>query len=54
MQQPQAKVAVIGTGLAGLTTGYLLQQDAQQRYAVTLIDQVRLPSPQHPPQAPVS
>lgn len=41
MQKPQAKVAVIGTGLAGLTTGYLLQQDRQERYAVTLIDQVR-------------
>lgn len=46
--QPQSKptdgrsrVAIIGTGLAGLTTAYLLQQDKQQRYHVTLFEQVK-------------
>ncbi|KAL6903934.1 hypothetical protein GGI43DRAFT_421456 [Trichoderma evansii] len=44
--QPQSKpadgrsrVAIIGTGLAGLTTAYLLQQDKQKRYDVTLFEQ---------------
>ncbi|EXF83622.1 hypothetical protein CFIO01_00764 [Colletotrichum fioriniae PJ7] len=32
------RVAVVGTGLAGLTTAYLLQNDRQQRYAVTLFE----------------
>ncbi|KAF4776195.1 hypothetical protein HER10_EVM0004247 [Colletotrichum scovillei] len=38
---PQAplRVAVVGTGLAGLSTAYLLQNDEQQRYAVTLFEQ---------------
>lgn len=38
------RVAVIGTGLAGLTTGYLLQGD--ERYNVTLFEQVRHPTRQ--------
>ncbi|WDK09215.1 hypothetical protein CGRA01v4_00493 [Colletotrichum graminicola] len=33
------RVAVVGTGLAGLTAAYLLQNDEQQRYAVTLLEQ---------------
>ncbi|KXH51839.1 hypothetical protein CSAL01_06298 [Colletotrichum salicis] len=33
------QVAVVGTGLAGLTTAYLLQNDKQGRYAVTLFEQ---------------
>ncbi|KAK6224542.1 hypothetical protein QIS74_02869 [Colletotrichum tabaci] len=33
------RVAVVGTGLAGLTTAYLLQNDEQRRYAVTLFEQ---------------
>ena len=33
------QVAVIGTGLAGLTTAYLLNSDPEKRYHVTLIDQ---------------
>ncbi|KAF4978611.1 hypothetical protein FZEAL_5014 [Fusarium zealandicum] len=33
------RVAVIGTGLAGLTTAYLLQSDQDGRYAVTLFEQ---------------
>ncbi|KAJ4323917.1 hypothetical protein N0V84_004141 [Fusarium piperis] len=35
----QKKVAVIGTGLAGLTTAYLLRSDKRGRYAVTLFEQ---------------
>ncbi|KAK2616671.1 hypothetical protein QQS21_000494 [Conoideocrella luteorostrata] len=47
-EQPQAepancarkiRVAIVGTGLAGLTTAYLLQQDKQKRYHVTLFEQ---------------
>lgn len=34
-------VAIVGTGLAGLTTAYLLQTDSRQRYSVTLFEQVR-------------
>ncbi|UKZ80045.1 hypothetical protein TrVFT333_007810 [Trichoderma virens FT-333] len=45
MQQHQAngegktRVAIIGTGLAGLTTAYLLHNDKQKRYQVTLFEQ---------------
>ncbi len=35
------RVAIIGTGLAGLTTAYLLQNDSKRRYEVTLFEQVR-------------
>jgi protoporphyrinogen oxidase len=38
-----SRVAVIGTGLAGLTTAYLLQNDDQKRYQVTLFEQVSTP-----------
>lgn len=36
----ETRVAIIGTGLAGLTTAYLLQNDARGRYGVTLFEQV--------------
>lgn len=36
----RSRVAIIGTGLAGLTTAYLLHQDQQKRYDVTLFEQV--------------
>ncbi|KJZ77192.1 hypothetical protein HIM_03513 [Hirsutella minnesotensis 3608] len=35
----QTRVAIIGTGLAGLTTAHLLNKDAQGRYRVTLFEQ---------------
>ncbi|POR37080.1 Uncharacterized protein TPAR_02726 [Tolypocladium paradoxum] len=35
----KTSVAIIGTGLAGLTTAHLLQNDKQQRYRVTLFEQ---------------
>lgn len=34
------KVAVVGTGMAGLVTAYLLSHDEQDRYAVTLFEKV--------------
>lgn len=33
------RVAIIGTGLAGLSTAYLLHNDGHKRYAVTLFEQ---------------
>lgn len=36
----RSRVAIIGTGLAGLTTAYLLHQDKQKGYDVTLFEQV--------------
>jgi 2-polyprenyl-6-methoxyphenol hydroxylase-like FAD-dependent oxidoreductase len=39
---PTKKVAIIGTGLAGLTTAYLLQNDDQHRYSVTVFEQVSM------------
>ncbi|CAI0643642.1 unnamed protein product [Colletotrichum noveboracense] len=33
------RVAIIGTGLAGLTVAYLLHNDKERRYAVTLLEQ---------------
>lgn len=42
--ESQSRVAVVGTGLAGLTTAYLLQNDDQKRYSVTLFEQVSAPS----------
>ncbi|EGY21276.1 uncharacterized protein VDAG_02800 [Verticillium dahliae VdLs.17] len=38
-KRPPIRVAIIGTGLAGLTTAHLLQSDDQNRYAVTLFEQ---------------
>ncbi|KXH51287.1 hypothetical protein CNYM01_05221 [Colletotrichum nymphaeae SA-01] len=38
-RQAPLRVAVVGTGLAGLSTAYLLQNDEQRRYAVTLFEQ---------------
>ncbi|KAJ3481520.1 hypothetical protein NLG97_g7802 [Lecanicillium saksenae] len=38
----QSSVAVVGTGLAGLTTAYLLNNDAEKRYKVTLFEQSQL------------
>lgn len=34
------RVAIIGTGLAGLTVAYLLHNDKERRYVVTLLEQV--------------
>lgn len=43
MGQPRQKtVAVVGTGLTGLVTAHLLHNDAQQRYAVKVLERVSL------------
>lgn len=34
------RVAIVGSGLAGLTTAYLLQNDKQRRFEVTIFEQV--------------
>ncbi|KAK4177120.1 hypothetical protein QBC36DRAFT_377912 [Triangularia setosa] len=39
VQSRQQRVAIVGTGLAGLTTAHLLQNDPEQRFAVTLLEQ---------------
>lgn len=38
---PPREVAVVGTGMAGLVTAYLLHHDPQQRFRVRLVDKVR-------------
>ncbi|KAF2493292.1 FAD/NAD(P)-binding domain-containing protein [Lophium mytilinum] len=37
-KQKQLRVAIVGSGMAGLVTAYLLNQDPRQRYAVTLFE----------------
>ncbi|KAK4442724.1 hypothetical protein QBC34DRAFT_452934 [Podospora aff. communis PSN243] len=37
--EPRLRTAIIGTGLTGLTTAYLLHNDEQRRYDVTLLEQ---------------
>lgn len=40
-QPPQLQtVAVVGSGMAGLVTAYLLNQDPQRRFQVTLLEKV--------------
>jgi protoporphyrinogen oxidase len=36
------RVAVVGSGMAGLVTAYLLHGDAEQRYDVTIFEEVPL------------
>lgn len=38
--ESQIRTAIVGTGLAGLTTAHLLHNDERKRYAVTLLEQV--------------
>lgn len=45
-KHPQKTVAVIGTGMAGLVTAYLLHRDPQQRYRVQLLEKVLVVVPQ--------
>lgn len=39
---PRKRVAVIGSGLAGLTAAYLLQKDRKQRYEVIVFESVSI------------
>ena len=41
----QLKVAVVGSGMAGLVTAYLLYWDREQRYDVTIFEEVPLARP---------
>jgi 2-polyprenyl-6-methoxyphenol hydroxylase-like FAD-dependent oxidoreductase len=36
------RVAIVGSGMAGLVTAYLLHQDPHQRYQVKLFESVSL------------
>jgi predicted NAD/FAD-binding protein len=38
---PRKTVAVVGSGLAGLTTAYLLARDSKERYDVEVFEMVR-------------
>ena len=40
MGESRRDVAVVGTGMAGLVTAYLLHHDPQQRFRVHLLDKV--------------
>ncbi|KAL5363928.1 hypothetical protein BJX96DRAFT_167879 [Aspergillus floccosus] len=40
METRQREVAVVGTGMAGLVTAYLLHHDVQRRFRVRLIDKI--------------
>lgn len=41
MKNPRPKtVAVVGSGMAGLATAYLLNQDPQRRFHVNLLEKV--------------
>ncbi len=37
----KCRVAVVGSGMAGLVTAYLLNQDAERRYKVEVFEIVR-------------
>jgi predicted NAD/FAD-binding protein len=39
-KRPRQRVAVVGSGLAGLTAAYLLQHDSRQRYEVIVFESV--------------
>ncbi|KAK4998304.1 hypothetical protein LTR66_002450 [Elasticomyces elasticus] len=45
VQKGQTRVAVVGSGMAGLVTAYLLHRDIQSRYAVTIFEGVRIATP---------
>ena len=36
------KVAIVGSGMAGLATAHLLHHDRHQRYSVTVFESVRM------------
>lgn len=38
--QQQQRVAVVGSGMAGLVTAHLLQQDRSQRYSIKVFESV--------------
>jgi 2-polyprenyl-6-methoxyphenol hydroxylase-like FAD-dependent oxidoreductase len=40
--KPKQKVAIVGSGMAGLVTAHLLHNDSHQRYSVTVFESVRM------------
>ena len=38
----EQKVAIVGSGMAGLVTAHLLHNDMHQRYSVTVFESVRM------------
>lgn len=40
MDETKTRVAIIGTGMAGLVTAHLLAQDPRQRYHITVFEKV--------------
>lgn len=42
IQQSRKTVAVVGSGMAGLVTAYLLQQDRLARYSVKIFETVMI------------
>lgn len=43
MGETKLRVAVVGTGMAGLVTAHLLAQDPRQRYHLTIFEKVARP-----------
>jgi 2-polyprenyl-6-methoxyphenol hydroxylase-like FAD-dependent oxidoreductase len=43
MEKPRKRVAIVGSGLAGLVSANLLFNDARQRYAVRVFESVWTP-----------
>ncbi|KXJ88614.1 hypothetical protein Micbo1qcDRAFT_151082 [Microdochium bolleyi] len=44
MDEGKIRVAIVGTGMAGLVTAHLLAQDTRQRYHLTIFEKVARPS----------
>jgi protoporphyrinogen oxidase len=42
MMESKQRVAIVGSGLAGLASAYLLHGDGRQRYAVKVFESVSL------------
>lgn len=40
MDEIKIRVAIVGTGMAGLVTAHLLAQDPRQRYQITIFEKV--------------
>lgn len=38
--EKQIRIAIVGSGMAGLVTAYLLNKDTEKRYSVTIFEEV--------------
>jgi 2-polyprenyl-6-methoxyphenol hydroxylase-like FAD-dependent oxidoreductase len=43
MKPPRQRVAIVGSGMAGLVAGYLLANDKEGRFDVEVLEMVRVP-----------